>query len=250
MVELKKIDMPYTHKKIGNKTCVYKKDTGAKVGCTKGDVHKYLAALHANANESVDLNEIRKFVRNTLKERFSVIQNTLEISEPYDNIQKINVSGIDVYVLFGNVDYYQNKESIKAIKRKSNEINLDHQSYKNFLEEFKRRFYSIGELKDSDLIVSIETTSPVTKEMSESVNIPFIESGFKKQNPLFKMKDIDLKDRPSVTDLFSIGFDIPQGKKICVMDDFITTGTSFKNAFDKLPKDADVVGVCLFKLDS
>ena len=38
--------------------CVYKKDGGAKVGCTKGDVKKYLAALHANANESI--NEINR----------------------------------------------------------------------------------------------------------------------------------------------------------------------------------------------
>jgi hypothetical protein len=28
--------------------CIYKKDGGAKVGCTKGDVHKYMAALHTN----------------------------------------------------------------------------------------------------------------------------------------------------------------------------------------------------------
>lgn len=34
--------------------CVYKKDGGAKVGCTKGSVKKYLAALHANADESVE----------------------------------------------------------------------------------------------------------------------------------------------------------------------------------------------------
>ena len=32
--------------------CVYKKDTGKKVGCTKGSVKKYLAALHINAHES------------------------------------------------------------------------------------------------------------------------------------------------------------------------------------------------------
>jgi hypothetical protein len=32
--------------------CVYKKDTGKKVGCTKGSVKKYLAALHANVDES------------------------------------------------------------------------------------------------------------------------------------------------------------------------------------------------------
>lgn len=229
---------------------MYKKDGGAKVGCTKGSVKKYLAALHANANESVDLNEIRRFVRKTLKERFILVQNTLEISEPYDKIQTINIDGRTIYVLFGNVDYYQNRESILALKRKSNELNLDHQSYRNFLEEFKKRFYSISELSDSDLVVSIETTSPVTKEMAESINIPFVESGFKKQNSSFKMRSVLPKDRPNIKDLFNIGFDIPEGKKICVMDDFITTGTSFKNAFDKLPADMNVVGVCLFKLDS
>ena len=37
--------------------CVYKKDTGKKVGCTEGYVKKYLAALHANANESKEHNE-------------------------------------------------------------------------------------------------------------------------------------------------------------------------------------------------
>jgi glutamine phosphoribosylpyrophosphate amidotransferase len=185
-----------------------------------------------------------------LKEEFNVINNTLEISEPYDKIQKININGRVVYVLFGDVDYYNNKESIKAIKRKSNEINLNHESYINFLQEFKKRFYSINELKDSDLIVSIETTSPVTKEMAESINIPFSENGFKKQDPSFKMKDVDLKDRANIKGLFNISFQIPVGKKICVMDDFITTGTSFKNAFDKLPTDTNVIGVCLFKLNS
>lgn len=42
--------MPYRVK--GN--CIYKKDGGAKVGCTNGSVKKYLAALHANADESVE----------------------------------------------------------------------------------------------------------------------------------------------------------------------------------------------------
>jgi len=36
--------------------CVYKKDGGAKVGCTKGSVDKYLAALHANVDESKENN--------------------------------------------------------------------------------------------------------------------------------------------------------------------------------------------------
>ena len=47
--------MPYTTKG----KCVYKKDTNEKVGCTKGSVKKYLAALHANVNESDGLDWIR-----------------------------------------------------------------------------------------------------------------------------------------------------------------------------------------------
>ena len=44
------ISMPY---KVKGK-CIYKKDTNEKVGCTKGSVKKYLAALHANVNEDLD----------------------------------------------------------------------------------------------------------------------------------------------------------------------------------------------------
>ena len=40
--------MPY---KVKGK-CIYKKDTGKKVGCTTGPVKKYLAALHINAHEA------------------------------------------------------------------------------------------------------------------------------------------------------------------------------------------------------
>lgn len=42
--------MPYFTK---NK-CVYKKSTGKKVGCTKGPIKKYMAALHANVSESLN----------------------------------------------------------------------------------------------------------------------------------------------------------------------------------------------------
>lgn len=31
--------------------CIYRKDTGKKVGCTDGDVHKYMAALQANTKD-------------------------------------------------------------------------------------------------------------------------------------------------------------------------------------------------------
>ena len=50
--------MPYTHRKVGNKECVFKKDTGKKVGCTTGDINDYLGALHANVKtEEQELEE-------------------------------------------------------------------------------------------------------------------------------------------------------------------------------------------------
>jgi polyhydroxyalkanoate synthesis regulator phasin len=56
--------------------CVYKKDTGKKVGCTKGDVKKYLAALHANTNEGKKMNSITKTeLMKIVKEE---IESTLE----------------------------------------------------------------------------------------------------------------------------------------------------------------------------
>jgi hypothetical protein len=52
--------MPYTARKVGDQYCVYKKDTGKKVGCTDGNkeaLTKYMAALHMNAKENI--NELR-----------------------------------------------------------------------------------------------------------------------------------------------------------------------------------------------
>lgn len=40
--------MPYTFKG----KCAYKKDTGAKVGCTKGNIDDYRKALYVHADES------------------------------------------------------------------------------------------------------------------------------------------------------------------------------------------------------
>jgi len=199
--------------------------------------------------------DLRKYIRNILseaivKEKFNVAQNTLEISKPYNKIEKIKVAGRDVYVLFGDVDYYSNKEAILAIKRKSNELKLDIDAYNAFLKEFYKRFEIINTSRNAEVIVSIETSSPVTNEMANMLKIPFIQNGFKKKDPSIKMKDISLGDRSNVKDLFNLNFAPNNSKVICVLDDFITTGTTFKNAFDKLPPDVDAFGICLFRLKS
>ena len=76
--------MPYEIK--GN--CIYKKDGGAKVGCTKGDVHKYMAALHANANESAIDSDIKTLIRTRLREGLFDNINDEDFKKAY--INKIN----------------------------------------------------------------------------------------------------------------------------------------------------------------
>ena len=198
------------------------------------------------------MNNIKLYIkiklREGLNEKFNVIQNTLDITEPYDSIKSFNINGKKVYALFGDVNYYENRESILAIKRKSNELELNHDSYREILKEFKKRFYSIPELKDSTIIVSIETTSPVTDEIGNLLGKPYEKHGFKKLDSTFKMRDIPLNKSGEIRNLFNINFNI-NNDVICILDDFITTGSSFKNAFEIIPTEIDSVGVCLFKLD-
>jgi predicted component of type VI protein secretion system len=63
--------MPY---KVKGK-CVYKKDTGKKVGCTKGSVKKYLAALHANTNESIDYELTKEDLEEMIREELQKLFN-------------------------------------------------------------------------------------------------------------------------------------------------------------------------------
>ena len=67
--------MPY----ITSGKCVYKKNPdgskGKKVGCTKGSVKKYLAALHANANESLDHELTREDLEEIIKEELQKLLN-------------------------------------------------------------------------------------------------------------------------------------------------------------------------------
>ena len=185
----------------------------------------------------------------TTFEKFTITNNLVKLQKPFDNIDVININGKNIYVLFGDVDYYENKESILAIKGKSDNLILNEQSYNKFLDEFKIRFNSIKELKDSDLLVSIETTSNINTDLVNTINKTYIEDGFKKKDSSFKMKDIDKENRSNLKDIFDINFKTDE-ENICIIDDFITTGTTFKNAFSLLPENINSCGVCLFKLIS
>jgi hypothetical protein len=103
--------MPYTHRKEGDENCVYKKDTGAKVGCTKGSVDKYLAALHANA----DINE-----SNTLK------GGKADKLTPKEIADKFNVSTSKVTSQITKGEKVESEHTNN--KGKAKEIAMDHVS--------------------------------------------------------------------------------------------------------------------------
>jgi len=201
-------------------------------------------------NRHLNLEMLPYSKNKNVEEEFQVDNDILNITKPFDTIKKYVINNKTVYTLFGNVDYYENKEAILAIKGKSNQLTLNKQTYTNFLDELKYRFYAIPELSDSDLLVSIQTSANINDDIMRILQKPYIKDGFKKINPLFKMRDVKLKDRANITNLFVADFNVKENAKICIVDDFITTGTSFKNAFEILPNTVKSVGMCLFKLES
>ena len=147
--------MPYTHKKVGDKQCVYKKDSGAKVGCTKGDVNKYLAALYANTDESVT-------EANTLKggkaDKLSLKQIADKFDVSIETIKSQIQKGIKV-----EMEHTDNKE-------KATEIATDHVSefpdYYDRLMKMEKK--ADKEWKTSD--VTENTKSLIKRLIRENLN--------------------------------------------------------------------------------
>lgn len=118
--------MPY----IIRGKCVYKKDTGKKVGCTKGSVDKYLAALHANANESIQ--EI-----NTIKGGKSDNMSLQDIADKFD----VSIDKIQAQLKKGVKIESEHTDD----KEKAKEIAMDH------ITEFPDYYDRLGKMeKEAD----------------------------------------------------------------------------------------------------
>lgn len=133
--------MPYKTKKVGDKYCVYKKDSGKKVGCTKGTEKakkKYLAALHIAEDEvEVKMESFKFFFENKdadiedLKNMIKAATKT--ISDPR-------------YKEYGGRDNY-----IKMLKKKLNRLKADIE-YLN-PDEIRKFAYNLGyeDIESSDM---------------------------------------------------------------------------------------------------
>ncbi|MEI6879785.1 MAG: DUF5661 family protein [Bacteroidota bacterium] len=143
--------MPYTHKKIGDKECVYKKDTGAKVGCTKGPIEKYLAALHANANESVT-------ETNTIKggkaDKMSVEDIAKKFKVSVDKIKAQLKKGIEI------------EKEHTSDKEKATEIAMDHVTE---FPDYYDRIEKMEKKADKDWKLN-ETKKFIKQKLRKSLN--------------------------------------------------------------------------------
>lgn len=81
--------MPYYTKKVGNKTCVYKKSNNKKVGCTSGSIEKYLAALHMN--EEMKLRNIIKMLKEDNEPEIKTGKKriTIELNDSNGDFEKL-----------------------------------------------------------------------------------------------------------------------------------------------------------------
>lgn len=117
--------MPYTVKG----KCVYKRESGEKVGCTKGSVNKYLAALHANANESTEKPSI-------FEETIYRLPNIEELNEvnDFDLTSEELIRGLS-YTIVGRgiMDSVKKDRIIESIS-KLIELYPNNQNYKLALE--------------------------------------------------------------------------------------------------------------------
>jgi predicted DNA-binding protein YlxM (UPF0122 family) len=141
--------MPYTHRKVGNKQCVYKKDTGEKVGCTKGPIEKYLAALYVNADESIsEINTLKggkadKMSIEDIADKFNVSVNKIktqikkgtEVEKEHTNDEEKAIEiAMDHVTEFP--DYYDRLEKMeKKAEKKSNVSENTKKIIKNILRE-------------------------------------------------------------------------------------------------------------------
>lgn len=130
----------------------YKKDTGAKVGCTKGPVDKYLAALYANANESVEKN-------NTIKggkaDKLSLQQIADKFKVPIDKLKKQIEMGIKV-----EMEHTDDKE-------KATEITMDHLTE---FPDYYDRLEKMEKKAEKDLKQNESTKSLVKRLIRENLN--------------------------------------------------------------------------------
>ena len=168
--------MPYRVDPKNNKCVQVKiKDKWQREGCTKGPVKNYLAALHANVNESEEFDWVPKEVDlNDHRVLYLIIEDTLKNSN-FKIVKEGDVYHIedeygDIYFYISERDfnipfiYHEIKDSIQFLKYEDDNEMLPYYQklmgllsplYKNNIDKFKSedehfdRMFNLGEITDN-----------------------------------------------------------------------------------------------------
>jgi hypothetical protein len=143
--------------------CVYKRNSGKKVGCTKGDVNKYLAALHANVDESTE---------NKLVGGKSDKLTPADIAKKFD----VSLSDIEAQIKKG----VEVESEHTSDKEKATEIATDHVSefadYYDRLEKMENKADKDWALDENKRLIKRLLNENLNKR--ESVNNLLLNFGF------------------------------------------------------------------------
>jgi len=184
--------MPYSYKKVGNKTCVYKKSTGKKVGCTSGPVNKYLAALHMHdKNESVNEN-IPRWPQSTgdADPNYSVEEKKFFAEIP--GAKPIELVTYTKLIASGKTP----EEALAIVKSKHNSLteNLTRQlkeSIKSIVIKEKLKEHIRG-------IINEEKESPVVRNIKSVENFDALLAKPENAGSLFTQQEMDAVNRMEV----------------------------------------------------
>ena len=129
--------MPYTHRKEGDKECVYKKEDSSKVGCTLGPIADYLAALHTNSDiseknilkggkaDDLTINDLAKkfnvsvsYIKNQINKGINVELEHTNSKEKANEIAMDHLSEFpDYYERLEKMEQKASKERLKSMLR-------------------------------------------------------------------------------------------------------------------------------------
>lgn len=214
--------MPYTYKKEGNKYCVYNKNTGKKVGCTKGSIKKYLGALHANvpdAKQEELKSHIKSLVKELLKEEESRIMRVKAVKDELNNVLNKNVG-----LAFDNEEkrtilFKQGTMGIKStIQRKGNEESIKFSTTDMYGNNKINIIKKLKNMSDPATCVyanffSVLPTEPEDVEDKKSTEQPSQQNKQAEKKPE--------KEKPEVYIKLSQPFDDTKFDKITILGDFI-----------------------------
>lgn len=125
--------MPY---KIVGK-CIYNKDTGKKMGCTKGSVKRYLAALYANvpdAKKNEIKTKLKEVLRRSLKETLlsenaEFQKDNVKIKDELSKNQGINFEQFEIDKIKQSANTPINKEDTDRGMELSFEKNIGENTF-------------------------------------------------------------------------------------------------------------------------